>query len=247
MDNDNLGEILRKIPLEPKSAFEALYRLYDKMMFGVAFSVLRNEAAAQDAVQNVMMKLLNLPFDKFPSSGELCWLYRVTRNEALQLLRGEHTSPSLNEAETLFSAYSDIDRVVDDDACRALLKALDEQSRDIIAMKVISGMTHKEIGKTLRLPTGTVQWKYHKSIHKLRLLVSNASLLALSLFGYATRQNIPPSVSPSTFDSRIINPATIPLPDPSPDPLTWLFLVLAVIFCAGTVFFLKNFLKKPTK
>jgi len=240
-DHQQLGSILQQLPRQPEQAFQALYQDYYKMMFGIAYSVLKNETQSQDVVQNVMLKLLELPKERLPSAGELSWLYRVTKNEAIQLLRGEKSGPSLEEIDQIPVDNGGIDQLVDKDVCQTLLKAVDETSRDIIAMKAISGLTHKEIGKVLKLPTGTVQWKYHQSIHKLQLLAANMILFGLSvssvLLCKVQLSKIPDvmRIGPEPFLSTLL---TI---------LIGIFFILVLVFGLGTVFSFKNFFKKPTK
>ena len=62
------------------------------MIYGVAFSILRNNENSEDIVQIVFSKLYGLDKDKIPKNKETTWLYSVTKNEALMLLRKKKIS-----------------------------------------------------------------------------------------------------------------------------------------------------------
>lgn len=70
-------------------AFEALYDRYKDYIYRVAFSVLRNRAEAEDAVQETFLDLLKaLPnYDVEGPAKFETWLYRVTLNRSRMRLR----------------------------------------------------------------------------------------------------------------------------------------------------------------
>jgi RNA polymerase sigma-70 factor (ECF subfamily) len=75
-------------------AFEALYDRYKDYVFRVAFSVSRNRAEAEDAVQETFLDLLKaLPtYDVSGPARFETWLYRVTLNRARMRLRRRRPS-----------------------------------------------------------------------------------------------------------------------------------------------------------
>ncbi|MFZ3579210.1 RNA polymerase sigma factor [Virgibacillus sp. DJP39] len=48
------------------------------------------------------------------------------------------------------------------------LELLDSGERQIVILKDISGMKHREIAKIVEMPLGTVLWKYRVALNKLR-------------------------------------------------------------------------------
>ena len=56
--------------------------------------------------------------------------------------------------------------------------------KEIVALKVLGGYTHKEISQMLGKPIGTVQWIYSMAVKKLKkLLISLMSLFVMSITG----------------------------------------------------------------
>ena len=186
LNNAKLRNILQRIADKDNTAFDDLYKGYSKVIFGIALSLLKNEENCNDIVQLVMSKLFTMPKESFPTSHELTWLYTVTKNEALQFLRKEKLHIPLDDVLDMSSGIDDFSHVVDMDKYRDMIKSLDEKSQAIVTLKVIAGFSHKEIGKLLHTPIGTVQWKYNMAVNKLRITLANFVIfIASSLFGYA--------------------------------------------------------------
>ena len=152
--------------------FELLYENYFRLMYGVAFSISKDDEISKDAIQNTMITLYKLDCHKFPSSSELSWLYKVVKNETLQILRKEKTKISIDDISEISITDKDIETIVDMDSYYYLIKNLNDVQRKIITLKIISGLKHNEISKMLDMPLGTVLWNYNTSIKKLKLGLS---------------------------------------------------------------------------
>ena len=154
-------------------------------MYGVAFSIVKNEDESQDVVHNVVYKLLILRADKFPISSELTWLYSVVKNEALMFLRQK---PNVIAIDEIISPIIDEDRniynFVDMDEFNSMLKGLSEQQKQVVTLKVLGGYTHKEIAQMLHKPIGTIQWLYNTAVKKLRMILSSL-IVAIIVSGVA--------------------------------------------------------------
>lgn len=87
INGKELKELFIEIKYNNKIAFEKLYNKYNKLVYGIAFSILKNEQEAEEIVQNTFLKIYQLNKEKLPSSNEASWLYSITKSEALILLR----------------------------------------------------------------------------------------------------------------------------------------------------------------
>ena len=163
--------------------FELLNTHHYRLMYGIAYSVTGNEELSKDTIQNVLVRLWKLPESKYPCKNELTWLYTVTKNEALMLLRKE--KPVIDfESLPEFEAREDaIEKYIDLDSFKSLISSLSDTQKNVVTMKILGGMSHKEVAKALGKPVGTIQWIYNTSIKKLRVALSALSVLALTIFG----------------------------------------------------------------
>lgn len=170
-----LKVIFNRIRNGDKTAFSDLFLNYRKLVFSVAMSIINNYDSAKDITQNVFLKLYILDKDKFPASSELSWLYTVAKNESLVFMRRKPKEVSIEGYEEV-PDQDVFQEVISKDTYYSMVKNLPQEQREIVTLKVLGGLTHKEIAAILKMPIGTVQWKYHKAVHKLRIAWSNLLL-----------------------------------------------------------------------
>lgn len=182
MERMELKPIITLIKNNNREGVELLYKHYFQLMYGVAFSVVKNKEDSYDIVQNVMLKLFNLDREKFPQKGEVSWLYTVVKNEALMLIRKERKKVDIDNIIEQGELDSDIESFVDMEAYYAMLEGLNEKEKEIVTLKVLGGLSHKEISQILGKPIGTIQWIYNVSIKKLRMTLNVSTLIAAIIF-----------------------------------------------------------------
>lgn len=96
------------------------------------------------------------------------WLLSVSRNTALDLYRKKKREITGFDERYFDQAYNNSADFLDRLILTKYLELLDTEERQIVILKDISGMKHREIAKIIELPLGTVLWKYQKALTKLR-------------------------------------------------------------------------------
>ena len=99
-----------------------LYNNHYNRMFGVAFSMVKNEDISNDIIHNVVYKLLKIEESKLPTSNEFAWLYTVVKNEALMFLRNERPVLSLDDVAAPLTDDISIREFVDMDEFYSMIK-----------------------------------------------------------------------------------------------------------------------------
>lgn len=181
IDKKELSELFLEVKLNNKKAFEELYNRYNKLVYGIAFSLLKNRQDAEDIVQIVFTKIYSIDKNKLPRSNEASWLYAITKNEAINYLKSKKDNIELDCIYELEDDNNEIDKIIDKDKYNRLINKLNKEEREIVSLKILSNLSFEEIGKVLNVPTGTIKWKYYKSVHILKLLLSNLSMFIISL------------------------------------------------------------------
>ena len=237
-----LKEIFDLMRRDRKAGVRAIYASYYNKMYGIAFSVVRNETLTEDVVQNVCYKLLTVKGELFPVSNESAWLYSVVKNEALTVLRKEKkTVPSNQIRETEFTDSS-IDDYVNMEAFHSMIRSLNDTQRTIVTLKVLGGFTHKEIAELLNKPVGTVQWIYNTSIKKLKAVICSLFSAIFALFVAAFVEGIIyyQNLSATSDSSAGVTVFYI-------DYVFAVLVAVLVILIIGVIIFIKNSQKIPTK
>lgn len=147
--------------------FKQLFIEHKKQVFAMALSILRDSELAEDVMQEVFIKLYQYKKHRDVSNVK-AWLIRVARNTALDLYRKkkrEITGFDQNYFDQMSYLSEDpLDKLV----LSKYLELLDNVERQIVVLKDISGMKHREIAKIVELPLGTVLCKYSIALKKLR-------------------------------------------------------------------------------
>ena len=93
-----LKDLFIEIKYGNKIAFEKLYNNYNKLIYSIAYSILKNKQDAEDVVQIVFEKLYLIDKEKLPNRNDSSWLYSITKNETEDKLRNKKYSIDVNSS-----------------------------------------------------------------------------------------------------------------------------------------------------
>lgn len=180
IDEKELKNLFDEFKEDNKSNFEKFYLKYNKLVYGIAFSILKNKEDSEDIVQIVFSKLYSLSKENFPSKSEASWIYSLTKNETISFLRKQSNNINFDNIYEIQDYNNEINNVIDKIEFNSLIDKLNELEKQIISLKIISGFSFDEIGRLLKLPTGTVKWKYYKSINNLKVLLGSLGMFIIT-------------------------------------------------------------------
>lgn len=190
LNEGELKELFIEIKHNNKIALEKLYNRYNKLVYGIAFSILKNKEDSEDVVQTVFSKLYVLEKNKLPTDKIGTWLYTVTRNETLLLLRKNNNDVNLDTIYDLEDENNEIDKFINKDSYNRLINGLNQKEQEIVSLKILSNFTFKEIGELLGESANTIKWRYYKSIYSLRIMLGNLGMFIITfVLGIATLKN----------------------------------------------------------
>lgn len=190
LNEGELKELFIEIKHNNKIALEKLYNRYNKLVYGIAFSILKNKEDSEDVVQTVFSKLYILEKDKLPTDKIGTWLYTVTRNETLLLLRKNNNDVNLDTIYDLEDENNEIDKFINKDSYNRLINGLNQKEQEIVSLKILSNFTFKEIGELLGESANTIKWRYYKFIYSLRIMLGNLGMFIITfVLGIATLKN----------------------------------------------------------
>src|SRR5262245_9699772 len=156
-------------------AFEALMRRYNRRLFRIARSILREDDLAEDAVQETHITAYTRLGCYEPMGRFGAWLSRLAVNEALMLKRAERPNRlSLNALSENTWAHSELiaRRALDDDPSnvvhvRQLLElaidALPNTFRPVFMLRVVEQLSISETAECLGLNEATVKTRLHRA------------------------------------------------------------------------------------
>lgn len=155
-------------------AFERLVPAYRRRVFGLAYSLLRDRAAAEDLAQEVFVKLWQaLP--KYDGRAQLStWIYAITRNAAISALRSRRRNLSTSDPAVLgeVEAVAAPPAAQDDPALWRQVEALPEKQRQAVILYYQDERPVEEVAQMMGLPVNTVKTHLHRARASLAAALS---------------------------------------------------------------------------
>jgi RNA polymerase sigma-70 factor (ECF subfamily) len=166
--------------LEPSelARFEAVILPHLNAAVGLARSLLRNDADAEDVVQEAFLRAFRY-FGGFQGSAVgqgRAWVLTIVRNTAATWRHRHRADASTTEFdETLHSAAAAGEHPASDlarqDSRETLAQALDRlppDLREVIVLREVEGLSYKEIGDVTQVPIGTVMSRLSRARKRLQ-------------------------------------------------------------------------------
>ena len=181
--------LLARFSRGERAALEELFGRYRTVAYRVAHRLLGNEADALDAVQEGFVKALTRLKSFQGRSSFKTWLLRVVSNAALDLGRQRQRRealsldvPSSDDQETLqpLTLSDPADGLERADLRRLLQEALavlSEAQRQTFVLHADGELTYREVADALGISIGTVMSRLYYARQKLRVFLSQRSLL----------------------------------------------------------------------
>ena len=181
IDEKDLKELFSELKSDNREiAFQKLYMKYNKLIYGIAFSLMKNKEDAEDIVQIFFSKLYTMEKEKLPKDNHASWIYIVTKNEVITLLRKNKDNFDLDSIYEIGDNNEEINKIIDKVEFNRLINKLNNKEKEIISLKILTNLSFEEIAELLQKPVGTVKWRYYKGVHTLKLLLSNLAMFILT-------------------------------------------------------------------
>lgn len=161
MTDSETDRLLRQAGMGDEKALFTLYSEFKDAVFHFALSITGNYDDAQDILQDTFVRIRT---GSYKSGNAKAFIFTITRNLALSCLRAKKRFSDADELEPAAEAGGIQQRV----ELAQMLDALAPTEQQIVLLHVLGGFKHKEIAGLLGMPAGTVMWKYHRAIGKLK-------------------------------------------------------------------------------
>jgi len=165
--------VLALIARADEQALSELYRRFARLAYGLAFRILRDDALAQDAVQEAFLGV-------WRSAGRFTaerakpstWLLTLVHRRAVDLVRREErrrTEPLQPDSEAADSEAPDEAELLNErQTIREALRKLPPEQREAIELAYYGGYTQSELAERLGQPLGTIKSRMFTGLGRLR-------------------------------------------------------------------------------
>jgi RNA polymerase sigma-70 factor, ECF subfamily len=170
------------VALVARSDDQALAELYDRfgrVAYGLALRVLRDEALAEDAVQEGFLTAWRTADTFMPERAKAStWLLTLVHRRAVDLVRREER----RRADPIDAAGDPVGEGAVDDAVwlryqrervQSALRRLPDQQREALELAYYGGFTQSELAERLGQPLGTIKSRMFSGLGQLRDLLAD--------------------------------------------------------------------------
>jgi len=158
---------------------ELLYDTYGRLAYTLAYRVLNDEGAAEDAVQEAFLSIWRKGSTYRRDRGSLrTWVCSIVHHRAVDRLRGRSgrarqdipidlAPPETSMSDTWDKVAVELER----EQIRRALTELSGEQRETLELAYFGGYSQTEISTMMHVPLGTVKGRTRLALRKLRGLL----------------------------------------------------------------------------
>jgi len=174
------ADLIRDAQADDHAAFDTLVRRYAERAFRAAYRVVRDQQAAEEVLQEALIKAYRaLPRFEARSSF-YTWLYRITVNLALDRRRRSKREQTVEwddaiahevDPRALVAASNDPEVETRRHEVRNLvsegIQTLPDGQREVLLLREVEGLSYEEIAESMGISKGTVMSRLHYARKKM--------------------------------------------------------------------------------
>ena len=170
------ADLMRRVAANDQEAIAALYDRFVSLVFRMAYQTLPTRPEAEDAVQEVFVRLWRTA-DRFDAekAALVTWVMLITRRhivDRLRRTRSRISTVSMEEGQRETGAVSSrISPLEQEERFGELMKrvdALPELQRTVVIRSYLGGQTLRQISEELGTPLGTIKSALSRALVRLR-------------------------------------------------------------------------------
>ena len=175
-------ELMRIVQAGDFSPASEIYDRYSSRIYNFAYRFLKNSEAAEDATQEVFVKMLKHA-NQFHGDAKLStWLFSITANWCRDYLRKADNKPKESDdvlvtlpASGENSPDRNLEQKENEQRIRKALAALTPEQREAILLSRYQGLSYAEIAQISGCSEGAVKTRVFRAMETLKKALSGES------------------------------------------------------------------------
>jgi len=194
LSNDELKQLLRATAQGDDAAFRSLYDATSPRLLAVALTIMRDTAAAEDALQDAYVQIWHRASEFHSDRGKVfTWLTTIVRYRAIDMLRKQRRSGSSGATQVMDVDPNDLDFLLQQNAddgtespgplasaisseenvhVHECVERLSDSQQQSVVLAFFRGFTHQELADCLAEPLGTIKSRLRRSLQRLKECLS---------------------------------------------------------------------------
>ena len=170
----DIEDMIHRVALHDRTAFESLYSATSAKLFGIVLRVLKDRAASEEVLQDVYLRLWQGGAETFSTgkASPISWLATIARNRAIDRLRRNKPSRPLEDVaepidlapgpEGLAVAASDRAQI------NGCLDELQPERANAVRGAYLDGDTYADLAERFGVPLNTMRTWLRRSLLSLK-------------------------------------------------------------------------------
>lgn len=166
MNLNDEADLVKKVKKGNKKAFRKIYDRYHRPLYQLALRFLKDRHLAEDAVQDIFIKLWLTKEKIDPSKSLKSFLFTCLKNHVLNMIR--NNKRRILDAYELKEEHHPVSNCTEDGIqyreyhkiFSKGLKEMPKKRREIFRLKMYEGLTNAQIAKKLQISVHTVKVHY---------------------------------------------------------------------------------------
>lgn len=171
-NGDTETELIERVKKGDTSAFRLIVEKYKDVSFSLAYSILRNEHDAEDALQESFIKVYN-NLNRFHSNSSFStWLYRIVVNTCFTFIKKHKKSQLLINIDTVTDIAIDpcengIEKLISSERSAIINKVLDTIKPDEALLLRLYYLAEQDLSEIMNI-TGFKESKIKVTLFRAR-------------------------------------------------------------------------------
>jgi RNA polymerase sigma-70 factor (ECF subfamily) len=144
--------------VDPSGRVSSLYRKFGPAIFSRCRRLLKDDALAEDATQEVFVRVLRHIESAPDDAAALGWIYRISTNYCLNQIRdrGRQAEPTAPDELPEAPGEHPENEMLDRDLALRLVQRVPEKLREAAVLYYVDGLEQEQVAKTLGVSRRTV-------------------------------------------------------------------------------------------
>ncbi|WP_299506862.1 sigma-70 family RNA polymerase sigma factor [uncultured Roseobacter sp.] len=179
---EDLSDLICRVALRDRVAFDALYQLTSRKLFGVALRMLKDPGEAEDAIQDIYVRIWQKADHFRPGQAQpMSWLIAIARNLSIdRLRRRKPPAVPITDASDVADPAPGPEAMTAQSMQRQQLdRCLDKLSprkAEAVTSAYVEGYSYQELADRFQMPLNTVRTWLRRSLLSLRECLKENSL-----------------------------------------------------------------------
>lgn len=174
MASSEITTLISRCALGDRAAFKVLYERTNAKLFGVTLRILKNRSDAEEAIQEVYVKIWQRADRYTPgTTSPISWLVAVARNHSLDILRAkrpasEDIDAAIDIADSGLTPEQATAAGQERGRIEACLQTLEADRAEAVKGAYLDGYSYEELAQRFAVPLNTMRTWLRRSLMRLK-------------------------------------------------------------------------------